>query len=313
MNEQIHISVVTPVYGCTASLGKLYERLKTTLEKITGNFEIIMVNDSSPDNAWEVITTLAEKDSRIKGINLSRNFGQHRAITAGLDYAQGDWVVVMDCDLQDQPEEIIKLYDKAQDGFDIIFGKRKYRKDSVLKRLSSRTFYFFYNYFTDNSANGEIGNFSIISQNVVQELRKFSEENRPYALLINWVGFKRCEIDIQHDARAMGHSSYTFIKLVHLATDIIISHSNKPLKLSIIVGFFLSVFSLLYAIWLILRYYFYDSAVEGWTSTMVSIFFMGGLIIFNLGVIGLYVGKIYNETKRRPYYIIKDKTFQSKE
>lgn len=139
------ISVVTPVYGCCKSLNNLYERLNKTLSTITEDFEIIMVNDSSPDNAWDTIKELAKKDDRVKGINLSRNFGQHKAITAGLDYAKGDWIIVMDCDLQDQPEEIIKLFNKAQEGYDIVFGRRAERKDSFFKKLGSM---FFIKYMT---------------------------------------------------------------------------------------------------------------------------------------------------------------------
>ncbi|HRS18823.1 MAG TPA: glycosyltransferase family 2 protein [Bacteroidales bacterium] len=145
---QSHISVVTPVYGCKTCLVELYLRLKTTLEQITQDFEIIMVNDASPDGAWETIVELAARDQRVKGINLSRNFGQHYAITAGLDHAQGEWVVVMDCDLQDQPEEIVKLYAKAQEGWDIVFARRTQRQDSFTKRLFSKIFHRVFSYLS---------------------------------------------------------------------------------------------------------------------------------------------------------------------
>ena len=139
--ENPHISIVTPVYGCANCLERLHERLVSSLSEISENFEIIMVNDGSPDDAWDRIIQLGKRDGRIKGINLSRNFGQHHAITAGLDYAHGDWVVVMDCDLQDQPEEISKLYRKAQEGYDVVFGRRIARRDNYLKRLGSELFY----------------------------------------------------------------------------------------------------------------------------------------------------------------------------
>ena len=159
--DNIHISIVTPVYGCGTSLDALYLRLKKILLSITNDFEIIMVNDASPDNAWDTIKLLAKEDNRVKGINLSRNFGQHRAITAGLDYAQGDWVVVMDCDLQDQPEEILKLYNKAQEGYDVVFGRRHQRKDSSYKRLGSKLFYKILGYFTESKIDNSVANFSI--------------------------------------------------------------------------------------------------------------------------------------------------------
>lgn len=310
MNKNLDISVVTPVYGCCKSLDSLYERLSKTLSTITNNFEIIMVNDSSPDNAWEAIKKLAKKDNRVKGINLSRNFGQHKAITAGLDYAKGDWIVVMDCDLQDQPEEIIKLYNKALEGYDIVFGRRAERKDSFLKKLSSTLFYKVYDYFTESKIDNSIANFSIISKKVLNNLNKLKEQNRSYPLFVNWVGFKRTEINIEHSQREEGKSSYTFTKLMNLAIDSIVSQSNKPLKLSIKFGFIVAFLSLFYGIVLILRYFIFSIPVEGWTSVMVSIYFIGGLLFANMGILGLYIGKIFDETKNRPIYLIQETTFK---
>ena len=308
--KKIHISIVTPIYGCCQSLNKLYERLNKSLSTITNDFEVIMINDSSPDNAWETIKELSKKDNRVKGINLSRNFGQHKAITAGLDYAKGDWIVVMDCDLQDQPEEIIKLYNKAIEGYDIVFGRRMERKDTFFKKLSSKLFYKVYDYFTDSKIDNTIANFSIISKKVLNTLKKMREQNRTYPLFVNWIGFKRTEINIEHSSRDEGKSSYTFSKLINLAIDSIVSQSNKPLKLSIKFGFILSFLSLIYACLLVLRYFIFSIPVEGWTSVMVSIYFIGGLLFANMGILGLYVGKIFDETKNRPIYIISEITFQ---
>lgn len=306
------LSIVTPVYGCCKSLTSLYERLNKTLSTITDNFEIIMVNDASPDNAWESIKTLASKDSRVKGINLSRNFGQHKAITAGLDYASGDWIVVMDCDLQDQPEEITKLYNKAQEGYDIVFGRRAERKDSFFKKLSSKLFHKVYDYFTESKIDNTIANFSIISKKVLISLQGMKEQNRSYPLFVNWIGFKRVEVDIEHAKREEGKSTYTFNKLVNLAIDSIVSQSNKPLKLSIKFGFLVSFFSLVYALWLVARYFAFSIPVEGWTSVMVSIYFIGGLLFANMGILGLYIGKIFDETKNRPIYVVQETTFKNK-
>ena len=307
-----HISIVTPVYGCCKSLNNLYERLNKTLSSITNDFEIIMVNDASPDNAWEAIKELAKKDDRVKGINLSRNFGQHYAITAGLDYANGDWVVVMDCDLQDQPEEIIKLYNKAQEGYDIVFGRRAQRQDGFFKKLSSRLFYKVYDYFTESKIDNSVANFSIISQTVVKEMRKLREQNRSYPLFVNWLGFKRTNIDIEHSKREEGKSSYTLTKLINLAIDSVVAQSNKPLKLSIKFGFLMALFSLLYAGWLLIRYFLFSIPVEGWTSMMVSFYFIGGLLFANMGFLGLYIGKIFDETKNRSLYVVSETTFKIK-
>jgi len=307
--KEIGISIVTPVYGCCKSLEELYKRLSKSLSEITENFEIIMINDASPDDSWSVIQKLAKKDKRVKGINFSRNFGQHYAITAGIDYAEGDWVVVMDCDLQDQPEEIVKLYNKAQEGYDVVFGRRSVREDSFFKKLGSKVFYKIYDYFTESKVDNTIANFSIISSNVVQELRKLKEQNRAYHLFVNWVGFKRIDIDIEHSKREEGKSSYTLQKLVNLAIDSIVSQSNKPLKLSIKFGFILSFLSIFYSTWLVLRYFIYSVPVEGWTSVMVSIYFIAGLLFANMGFLGLYIGKIFDETKDRPLYIVQETTF----
>ncbi len=304
-----YISVVTPVYGCGRALPELYKRLVKTLTPITENFDIIMINDQSPDEAWNIISQLANKDPRVKGINLSRNFGQHRAITAGLDYADGEWVVVMDCDLQDQPEEIVKLYNKAQEGYDVVFGRRVERKDTFFKKLSSKLFNKVFTFISGMKTDSAIANFSIVSHKVIENFRKMKEQNRGYAPFVSWLGFKRAEIDIAHAPRAYGKSSYSLRKLVSFAVDSIVAHSNKPLRLSIEVGFLMTFLSILYAIWLIIKYFIYGVPVQGWTSVMVSIYFIGGLLFANLGILGLYIGKIFNETKNRPLYVVSETTF----
>ena len=310
-SNPIHISVVTPVYGCAPSLNVLYERLKTTLQKITKDFEIIMVNDASPDNAWEVITQLAAKDARVKGIDLSRNFGQHRAITAGLDYAAGEWVVVMDCDLQDRPEEIAKLYAKAMEGYDVVVGQRVQRQDSFLKKFTSKFFYKVYNYLTDSSIDPSIGNFGIYHRKVIESIKQMKEQNRSFGLFVHWSGFRRIQISIEHAAREAGRSSYTLSKLFQLAADSIVAHSNKPLKLSVAIGFALSMVSILFAFWLVIRYFLFSMPPTGWTSVMVSMYFLAGLIIGSVGMTGLYIGKIFDEVKGRPLYLIRETTFET--
>ena len=298
------ISVVSPVYGCQKSLTNLYERLSKTLKTLTDDYEIILVNDSSPDNAWDTIKELVLKDDRVKGINLSRNFGQHKAIAAGLHNAHGDWVVVMDCDLQDRPEDIIKLYKKAQEGYEAVFGQRIGRKHSRKKRWASRVFIAVYDYLSDSKTDPTIGNFSIISRKVVDGLKELKEQHHPYTFFVIWLGFKRTYIEIEHAKREIGTSSYNFKRLIQLAMDNIVSQSNKLLRMSINFGFGLAFFSALYAFYIIIKYFVTDETVPGWTSVMVSIYFIGGLLFANLGLIGLYIGKIFDETKNRPLYVI---------
>lgn len=307
MNESCHITIITPVYGCFESLESLYTRLCDVLVQLTNKFEIIMINDASPDESWQKIQELASRDERVKGVKLSRNFGQHNAITSGLDCASGDWIVVMDCDLQDRPEEIIKLYNKAQEGYDIVWGKRIDRQDSWLKCTGSKIYHRMFDYFTERRTDSTIANFSIISKQVLLELRRFTEQGRSFPIFVEWVGFESISIDIEHSAREYGQSAYTLRKLIRFATDSIVAQSNKPLRLSIQVGFLLSFLSVLFGAGLIIRYFMQGTPVEGWTSVMVSIYFLVGLLLANLGFIGLYIGKIFDETKGRPLYIIKEK------
>ena len=302
--EPIQISVVSPIYGCKACLPELYERLVASLSQISPSFEIILVNDACPENSWECIELLCERDSRVKGINLSRNFGQHYAISAGLDHARGEWVVVMDCDLQDQPEEILKFYAKAQEGYDIVFGQRVNRKDSFFKKFGSAAFNRVLEYFTGSRHDNTIANFGIYAKKVIVTINRYREQSRDFLLFARLVGFKKAVIEIEHAPRAHGESSYTLSKLIRLAIDSIVSHSNKPLRLCIKLGFFIAMASMGFALWLILRYFFYHTPTEGWTSLMVSMFFMFGLLFAVIGIVGLYIGKIFDEVKQRPLYII---------
>lgn len=308
-NSVIEISTVIPVYGADYALEELYTRLVAVLEKITDCFEIILVNDASPDDSQSIIERLALTDSRVRGIKFSRNFGQHRAITAGLDYCRGDWIVVMDCDLQDIPEEIERLYQEAKKGFDMVIGYRKQRQDKILKVVMSRLFHYFFRYLSQSKTYNQIGNFGIYSRAVIDNINAMREQNRSFGLFAIWVGFKRTEIDIQHSKRRLGKSSYSWKKSFTLATDSIIAHSNKLLTLSVQLGFIMSTVSFGVAFWYLIGYFFFTRPLPGWTSLLVSIYFVAGLIIATVGVVGLYVGKIFDEVKRRPLYIVESTTF----
>ena len=311
LEKKIHISVVTPVYGNHLDLQTLYTRLRTSLSKITNDFEIIMVNDASPDNSWEVISELAKNDSKVRGIDLSRNFGQHHAITAGLDHVRGDWIVLMDCDLQDQPEEIIRLYHKAQEGYDIVLGRRVERKDFFLKRIFSLLFHKILKYLSGINHDSSISNFGIFSKKTIDAISQYREQFRPFGIFIHHIGFRKTDIPVAHGKRETGKSSYTLNKRINLAVDTIVANSDKPLRLSIRFGFFIFVSSIGYALYLIFRYFHHGIGVQGWTSIMVSIYLIGGLLFMNMGFIGLYIGKIFDETKKRPLYFIQNITFDN--
>ena len=302
------ISVVIPVYKAEKCLNELYDRLKKNLEKISDNFEIILVEDCGGDRSWEIILDLANKDKRVKGIQFSRNFGQHYGITAGIDNCKGDWVVVMDCDLQDRPEEIPRLYAKAQEGYDIVLAKRKNRQHSFLKKLTARLFYEVFNYLADLKYDWEVGNFRIMSRKVVSSFCLIREQLRFFGGLVDWMGFPYNSINVQHDRRLEGKSTYTFSKLWKLAIDTIIAYSDKPLRLSVKIGFMISLLAFMAALYLIIKFILFGSPVTGWSSVMVSLYFLSGIIISILGIIGIYLGKTFDETKKRPLYLIRNKT-----
>ncbi|QFS45341.1 glycosyltransferase family 2 protein [Nostoc sphaeroides] len=302
------ISVVIPVYKAENCLHELYTRLKSSLQIISEDFEIILVEDCGGDRSWEIILELADQDPRVKGIQFSRNFGQHYGITAGIDYCDGDWVVVMDCDLQDRPEEITRLYAKAQEGYDVVLAKRSNRQDTLLKKLASKLFYQVFNYLADLKYDAEVGNFRIISRKVVCNFRLMREQLRFFGGLVDWMGFPCASIKVQHDSRLEGKSTYTFKKLWKLATHTIIAYSDKPLRLSIKIGFMISLLAFLAGTYLIIKAILFGTPVIGWSSLIVSLYFLGGIIISILGIIGIYLGKTFDETKKRPLYLIKNST-----
>jgi len=301
-----HLSVVIPVYKAEKYLHELYTRLKESLEIISDDFEIVLVEDCGGDHSWEIIQELAKQDPRVKGIQFSRNFGQHYGITAGLDHCNGDWVVVMDCDLQDRPEEIPRLYEKAQEGYDVVLAKRKNRQDGFLKKITSKAFYKVFNYLADLQYDAEVGNFRIISRKVVSNLRLMQEQLRFFGGLVDWMGFPTGSIAVQHDPRLEGKSTYTFKKLWKLATDTIVAYSDKPLRLSVKIGFIIALISFIGGICLIFRALIYGTPVLGWSSLIVSLYFLGGIIISILGILGIYLGKTFDETKKRPLYLIRN-------
>jgi len=303
-----NISVVIPVYMAESCLYELYKRLKISLEKITDDFELLLIEDCGGDRSWEIIIDLSKKDHRVKGIQFSRNFGQHYGITAGLDHCDADWVVVMDCDLQDQPEEIHRLYAKAQEGYDVVLAKRKKRKDARLKLLFSWIFYKLFSWLADIKYDGQAGNFRIISRRVVENCKAMREQLRFFGGTVKWLGFPTACIEVQHAERFDGKTTYTSKKLFKLGIETIIAYSDKPLRLSIKFGFIMAFLSFLYGLFIFFRALLLGSPVTGWSSLIVSIYFLGGIIIAILGVIGVYLGKTFDETKKRPLYIIMNRT-----
>lgn len=302
-----HLAVVIPVYKAESCLHELYRRLKISLNQVTPNHEIIFVEDCGGDNSWKILLDLSKKDRRVKVIQLSRNFGQHAAITAGLDFCNSDWVVTMDCDLQDLPEEIPKLYRKAREGHEMVAARRGKRNDGFLKRFTSWLFFKLFNYLSGIKHDSEVGNFRIISKKVVLAFRQMGEKMRFYTGMMDWVGFTKASVNVQHGKRFGGKTTYTYRKIIDLALDAILSYSDKPLWLSIKIGFFLAFFAVLLGCIVVYRALFLGIPVVGWASLFVSIYFLSGIIIVSIGVVGIYVGKTFDETKARPLYIISGK------
>ena len=298
------ISVVIPIYGCREAVPELHRRLVTVLESLNKSFEIIMVDDHCPQDSWTEIEMLCQKDTRVVGVKLSRNFGQMRAITAGLQKSVGDLVVVMDCDLQDRPEFLPQFLEKIDEGYDIVYSKRKERKDSFIVKALSRSFYAIYNKLSDMKYDFEVGNYSIARRKVVDAFLTMKEQNRDYIMFLMWLGYKDTTIEIESDERFAGKSSYTFGKKVDLAVSLITEQSNKPLFMSVKLGFLISFAAMLFLVYLIVRYYVVGDLDMGWPSTIAAIYFMGGLMLSAIGIVGIYIGNIFSESKSRPIYVV---------
>lgn len=302
-----HLSIISPVYRAEKILPVLVQRITQAVSAITNDFEIVLVDDRSPDNSWDVIEALASDNPQIKAIRLSRNFGQHYAITAGIDHAKGEWIVVMDCDLQDRPEEIPLLYQKALEGFDIVLARRVRRKDKLIKRLFSKYFYKALSYLSGSEQDASVANFGIYNRKVTDAIRQMRESIRYFPTMVQWVGFRAAKIEVQHDERFEGETSYNLRKLMRLATDIILAFSDKPLRILIKGGILISSVSVIVALVYLVRYFRGEIEIMGYTSLIISVWLLSGVIIATLGVVGLYIGKIFEGVKNRPIYLIEKK------
>ncbi len=298
------ISIVSPVYRAEKIVEKLVSEIQKTMVLMNVSFEIILVDDRSPDNSWLEMKRISLSFSEVKSIRLSRNFGQHPAIIAGLSHAQGEWIVVMDCDLQDQPKEIEKLFDKTKEGFDVVLARRANRKDGFFKKFSSKLFSKIYGFFTDTKYDNEIANFGVYHKKVIKAILEISDCIKFFPLFVDFVGYNSTSINVEHASRDSGETSYSFAKLVSLAFNSIISFSNKPLKIFVKFGLAISALSIFTGIYYIVEAYNNKIEVLGYTSIIVSIWFLSGIIITTIGITGIYVGKIFDQTKNRPVFII---------
>ena len=300
----MELSIVSPIYRGEKMLDELVRRIIDSVKDITDDYEIVLVNDCSPDNSWEKIVQLCNENKKVKGVNLSRNFGQHYAITAGLSKTSGNWVVVMDCDLQDRPEEIPNLYAKTREGFDSVFAQRVERQDTFMKRLSSAAFYFVFSFLTDSKQDKSVANFGIYNRKVVNAILSMGDSIRYFPIMAQWVGFRKGYLPVQHAERQVGSSSYSFFKLMRLASDNMIGFSDKPLRLMLTFGFYVVIGSLLVALYYFVKWCLGLIVVDGFTTMVISLWLIAGILTMMLGITGLYIGKIFDRVKGRPVFII---------
>ena len=301
-------SVVVPMYNEEAVLAETYRRLTEVMEKSGYGYEIVFVNDGSRDRTGEMLGEICDRDTRVKLLDFSRNFGHQIAITAGMDHSSGRCVVVIDGDLQDPPEIIPVMIEKWKEGFDVVYGKRISRKgESAFKKLTAAMFYRFLRSMTDVNIPVDTGDFRLIDRKVCDALKYVKEKNRYVRGLISWLGFRQTAVEFEREERFAGETKYPFKKMLKLALDGITTFSYKPLKLASYVGMIISVGSFLYLIYVLAQRLFFPETVQpGWASTLAVSLFFNGITLLMLGIIGEYIGRIYDEAKNRPLYLIRE-------
>lgn len=300
------VTVVSPVYNAESIVPLLVSQVSSALNLQPYNFEIILVDDGSSDQSWKTISLLSKDNVKVKGIKLSRNFGQHYAVTAGLEYAQGDIIIIMDCDLQDDPIYISELLKKYEQGFDIVFTKRVKRKHGLVKTFLANMYNLCFYLFADKSYDVNVGSLTLLTKRVKVEFLRLNDKDRLYIQILRWVGFMSTNISVEHRDRISGNSTYTFSKLISLAVQGWTSHSVKLLRFSIYFGFALSSFAFLAGVAIIIMKVLYGFQA-GWSSIIVTILFSTGVLQLSIGILGIYLGKIFEQTKNRPLYVIEEK------
>ncbi|MFO7612432.1 MAG: glycosyltransferase family 2 protein [Clostridia bacterium] len=301
-------SIVIPLYNEEEVIGECIRRVVSVCDGIDGDCEIIFVNDGSADRTRELAINACNNDKRIKLINFSRNFGHQIAITAGMDNASGDAVIVMDADLQDPPEVINELINKYNEGYDVVYAVRAQRKgETVFKKLTAKAFYRFLRYMCNIDIPVDTGDFRLISRKVCDVMKTLTERNRYVRGLVSWVGFKQAAVEYVREERFAGETKYPLKKMIKLSLDGITSFSSKPLTMSKNLGFLAAAAGFIYMIVVIFQKFVFGKTVQGWASLAVLILLMGGIQLIMLGIAGEYIARIFDESKNRPLYIIDEK------
>src|SRR3954466_15659158 len=301
------ISIVVPMYFEEEVAQECYNRITAVMNSNHYNYELVFVNDGSTDRTLEILEQLAMNDNRTKVISFARNFGHQIAVTAGIDYAKGDAIVIIDADLQDPPEVIPELVNKWLEGFDVVYAKRKKRKgETWFKLVTAKCFYKFLNYMSDIDIPKDTGDFRLIDRKVAAVFREMTEKNRFVRGMFSWIGFTQTYIEYERDERFAGETKYPFKKMIKFASDGIIAFSSKPLKLVMTLGTASVLVSIIVLLYSILTRLFGHEVQPGWASIMVAITFFSGIQLLGLGIVGQYIARIYDESKNRPIYIVKD-------
>lgn len=306
-NEKVDYSIVIPVYNEEEVIEHTYERLKTVMQSSDGNYELLFINDGSKDRSVDILLQLSEQDKTIKIVDFSRNFGHQIAITAGMDYASGNAIVIIDADLQDPPELILEMIQKWKEGYDVVYAKRTARKgETFFKKQTASAFYRTLRAMTEIDIPIDTGDFRLIDRKVCDQMNNIHEKNRFVRGLVSWVGFKQTAVEYERDERFAGETKYPLKRMLKLSLDGITSFSYKPLKLANYLGASLSVIGFVYMLIVLYQKLFTTTTVTGWSSIIVIQLFFSGITLMMLGVIGEYIGRIYDEAKNRPLYIVKD-------
>ena len=299
------LSIVSPCYGAPTLLRQLVAQITETVSRLTDSYEIILVEDCSPDNSREIIRDICAADKHVKGVFLSRNFGQQSALNAGYDTATGDYVVTLDCDLQNPPTQIRALYQKAQEGYDIVFATRRHRPDTFLMTKGSHVFNKLMGFLSDTKQDESVAEFALFGKKVIKAMGSMGDYQRYYPLMSQWVGFKTATVDVEHAVRTDGKkSSYSIKKRIELAVTTAVNFSTKSLRLIVYFGIFITLAAIIGAIALMIKTLIVDEPVSGWATLFVSMWFIAGVMIMIMGIIAVYIGSIFNEVKHRPSYII---------
>lgn len=299
------LSIVVPVYNEQEVIDETFRRLSATFKDYCMDIEYIFINDGSRDNTYFKLREIASSNKEVRVINFARNFGHQIAITAGMDYAKGDAIVIIDADLQDPPEVILEMVDKWVEGYQVVYGKRLQREgETIFKKLTAKVFYRFLDSMTDVKLPVDVGDFRLIDRKVCDAMKCLPERSRYVRGLVSWVGFKQTSVEYHREKRFAGETKYPFKKMLKLAGDGIFSFSYKPLKLATFMGMLVSALSFIYLIIVLVQRIVKNDVASGWASSMAVSLFLNGVMLIVIGIMGEYVGRIYEEVKARPLYVV---------